>query len=305
MSMAEMVYLDGSLVPRREARVSVFDHGFLYGYGLFETMRAYHGRIFLLERHLERLGRGAAAIGMGERLAGLDLARACRETLAANQLKDARVRLTVTNGVSDDFPWAGAPESPTVVITARPYTPFPPEKYARGFKAIVATTCHCARSAVSGIKSVNYLVNVLARREAAASGFDEALLLDDRGYLAEGGNSNVFFVRKGRLVTPSLESGILPGITRETVMGLAGELDISVREADIHAGELAGFEEAFMTSSMMEIMPLTAVRTESRRMITFGTGGPGEVTRWLMAVYRELVERETSGPGGLTRTPPG
>jgi branched-chain amino acid aminotransferase group I len=293
MSTEEMVYLNGSLVPRREARISVFDHGFLYGYGLFETMRAYHGRIFLLERHLERLARGAVAIGMGERLAGLDLARACRETLAANKLTDARVRLTVTNGVSDAFPWAGTPEVPTVAVTARAYTPFPPETYERGFKAIIAATCRCVRSAVSGIKSVDYLVNVLARREAAARGFDEALLLDDRGYVAEGGNSNVFFVRKGGLVTPSLESGILPGITRETVMGLASELNISISEADVRVADLAGFEEAFMTGSTMEVMPLAAVREGSGRLISFGTGRPGEVTRRLMAAYRGLVERET------------
>jgi branched-subunit amino acid aminotransferase/4-amino-4-deoxychorismate lyase len=116
--MEEMVYLNGSLVPRREARVSVFDHGFLYGYGLFETMRAYHGRIFLLERHLERL-------------AGLDLAQACRETLAANGLAEARVRLTVTSGVSDAFPWAESPKTPTVVITARAFEPIPPARYER------------------------------------------------------------------------------------------------------------------------------------------------------------------------------
>jgi branched-chain amino acid aminotransferase len=291
--MEELVYLDGSLVPRREAKISVFDHGFLYGYGLFETMRAYRGRVFRLESHLERLARGAAAIGMGQRLAGLDLARACRETLAANNLKEARVRLTVTNGVSDAFPWMDTPELPTVAVTARAFTPLPPEKYERGFKAIVASTCRCARSAVSGIKSVDYLVNVLARREAAAKGFDEALLLDDRGYVAEGGNSNVFFVRKGGLVTPSLESGILPGITREAVMGLAGQLDINVNEADIRVADLSGFEEAFMTSSTMEVMPLAGVRGESGQMVTFGAGKPGAVTRRLMAAYRQLVEKET------------
>jgi branched-chain amino acid aminotransferase len=289
--MEELVYLNGKLVPRGEANISVFDHGFLYGYGLFETMRAYHGRLFLLERHLERLARGAGAIGMD--LAGLDLARACRETLAVNKLVEARLRLTVTNGVSDAFPWAERPLAPTVVVTARPYTPLPPEKYERGYRAGISSTCRCAHSPVSGIKSVDYLVSVLARREAATLGLDEALLLDDRGCVAEGGNSNVFFVRRGGLVTPSLASGILPGITRETVLGLAKVLGMNVSEEDIRVADLEGCDEAFMTSSTMEVMPLVTVREENGRMITFGDGRPGEIARRLMAAYKDLVARET------------
>jgi branched-chain amino acid aminotransferase len=291
--MEEIVYLNGSLVPRRQARVSVFDHGFLYGYGLFETMRAYHERIFLLERHLERLASGAEAIGLGERLAGLDLAGACRETLAANGLAEARVRLTVTNGVSDAFPWAEGPKTPTVVITARAFEPIPRAKYGRGYQAGIASTCRCANSPIAGVKSVDYLVNVLARREAAARGLDEALLLDDRGCLAEGGNSNVFFVRDGGLVTPSLASGILPGITREVVIELAGEFDIKCREEDISLHNLEQFGEAFLTSSVIEVMPLVAVREADGRLVTFGNGKPGAVTWQLMAAYREMVERET------------
>lgn len=292
--MEEIVYLNGSLVPRHEARVSVFDHGFLYGYGLFETMRAYHGRIFLLERHLERLASGAAAIGIGERLAGLDLAQACRETLAANGLAEARVRLTVTSGVSDAFPWAESPKTPTVVITARAFEPIPPARYERGYQAAIASACRCARSPIAGVKSVDYLVNVLARREAAAHGLDEALLLDDRGCVAEGGNSNAFFVRDGGLVTPSLACGILAGITREVVMELAAKLDIKISEQDIRLTDLAGFEEAFLTSSIIEVMPLVAVREADCRLVTFGNGKPGIVTRQLIAAYREMVERETS-----------
>ncbi len=291
--MEEMVYLDGSPVPRHEARVSVYDHGFLYGYGLFETMRAYHGRIFLLERHLERLMRGAEAIGMGERLAGLDLARACRETLAANRLAEARVRLTVTNGVSDAFPWMAEPEKPTVVIAARAFEPIPRAKYERGYQAAIASTCRCAHSPIAGVKSVDYLVNVLARREAAAHGLDEALLLDDRGCVAEGGNSNIFFVRDGGLVTPSLASGILPGITREVVMELAAKLDIKIEEADIKLSYLGRFEESFLTSSVIEVMPLVAVREVSGNLVTFGKGKPGEVTRRLLEAYREMVQGET------------
>jgi D-amino acid aminotransferase len=293
VEMEELVYLNGSLVPRREARVSVYDHGFLYGYGLFETMRAYHGRIFLLERHMKRLASGAEAIGLGERLAGLDLAAACRETLAANGLQEARVRLTVTNGVSDVLPWTEEPQTPTVVITARPFEGISPEKFRRGYRAGIASTIRCARSPIAGVKSVDYLVNVLARREAAAQGLDEALLLDDRGRVAEGGNSNVFFVRDGGMVTPSLASGILPGITREVVLELAEKLNIKIQEEDIKLPNLGEFGEAFLTSSIIEVMPLVAVRGKNGRLMTFGDGKPGQLTRRLITAYREMVERET------------
>ncbi|HJX13150.1 MAG TPA: aminotransferase class IV [Dehalococcoidales bacterium] len=293
--MADVVYLNGSLVPRSEARVSVADHGFLYGYGLFETMRAYHGRIFALERHIGRLLKAAEVIGLGDSPGGIDLAGACRDTLKANNLEEARLRLTVTNGESEAFPWAGGGGKPSVVVTARPFTPFPPEKYEQGFRVSVASVRRCCQYQLSGIKSTGYLVSVLARREAAARGFDEALLLNERGHIAEGGTSNVFFVKAAALVTPSLEAGILPGITRELVLGLAASLGISVSQREIGVPELAGFDEAFLTASTLEIMPLVAVRDEGGKDITIGPGRPGDVTRKLMAAYREMVARETAG----------
>lgn len=290
--MEEVVYLNGSLIPSSQARVSVFDHGFLYGYGLFETMRAYHGKIFLLERHLKRLMDSADAIGLGAGLVGIDLSRACLDTLRANRLEDARLRLTVSNGEVDAFPWVEISRAPTVVVTARPYTPFPPEKYAQGFKAGVASVYRC-RSLISRMKSVNYLSSALARREAVAAGLDEALLLNDWGFIAEGGGSNVFLVRFSALLTPSLESGILPGITRGVVMELAAVLDIGITEGDVSLDDLKQCDEAFFTNSMIEIMPLVAVRDDTGQNITIGSGKPGEITQRLMAAYRERVEKET------------
>ncbi len=291
--MDEIVSLNGALIPGSQARVSVFDHGFLYGYGLFETMRAYHGEIFLLERHLKRLKDSAETIGLGSSLAGIDLGKACLETLKANSLQDARLRLTVSNGEVDAFPWAGISSTPTVVVTARPYTPFSAEKYQQGFEVRVATVRRCRQSPISRIKSVNSLVSVLARMEATAYGLDEAILLNDQGYIAECGGSNVFFVKASGLVTPSLESGILPGVTREVVIQLSEALGISVTEGDVSPADLEGFDEAFLTNSMIEIMPLVAVRDEAGKNITIGSGKPGEITRRLMAAYRERVERET------------
>jgi len=291
--MEEIVYLNGELIPRSEARVSVFDHGFLYGYGLFETMRAYHGKIFLLERHLKRLMDSAEAIGLGASLMGIDLVKACLDTLRANNLEDARLRLTVSNGEVDDFPWAGISRTPTVVVTARSYTPFSAEKYQQGFKVGVSSVRRCQQSLISRIKSANSLVSVLARMEAVADGLDEALLLNDRGFIAEGGGSNVFFVKSSGLLTPSLESGILPGITRGVVMELAEALGIGVTEGDVGLADLKQCDEAFFTNSMIEIMPLVAVRDDMGQNITIGSGKPGEITKRLMAAYRERVERET------------
>lgn len=291
--MEEMVSLNGELIPASQARVSVFDHGFLYGYGLFETMRAYHGQIFLLERHLERLMNSAEVIGLGPGLAGIDLGQACRDTLRANDLGDARLRLTVSNGEADAFPWAGVGAKPTVVVTARGYTPFSAEKYSRGFRVGVSSLRRCQQSLVSRIKSTNCLVAVLARQAAAAHGLDEALLLNDDGFIAEGGGCNVFFVKPSRLVTPSLGSGILPGITREVVLELAAALGIGVSEGTVGMSTIRHCDEAFLTNSMLEIMPLVAVSDDAGQAVTIGSGKPGEATRRLMAAYRERVERET------------
>ncbi|MCK4863169.1 MAG: aminotransferase class IV [Dehalococcoidales bacterium] len=292
--MEETIYLNGSLVPRSEARISVFDHGFLYGYGLFETMRAYNGKIFLLERHIKRLLGSAVTIGLGDSLAGIDLNKACLDTLKANKLEDARLRLTVTGGESDSFPWEGKAGQPTVVVTARPYSGFSPEKYEQGFKVYLAPVRRCAQSSISGIKSVSYLLSVLARNEAAAQGLDEALLLNDDGYIAEGGSCNVFFVKGSRLVTPSLGSGILPGITRDVVIELADELGIIITEGTVGLAVIKQCDEAFLTNAVMEVMPMTAASDSAGNTVTISGGKPGEITRKLMAAYKEKVAKETA-----------
>jgi branched-chain amino acid aminotransferase len=290
--MEEQVYLNGSLIPRSEAYVSISDHGFLYGYGLFETMRAYQGQIFLSKRHIKRLLGAADTIG----LKGLDaavLTQACMDTLAANKLKEARVRITITGGDLDVFPWEKNGGQPTVVITARPYHPFPPEKYEQGFKIGIASVRRSRQSVVATLKSTNYLINVMALQEAAAHKLDEALLLNDGGYIAEGGGCNVFFVGEAGLMTPGLDSGILPGVTRDMVLELAQALGIKTTEENISPDNLKKYTEAFLTNSIMEIMPLVAVRDETGKTITIGQGKPGLVTHKLMAIYKKMVERET------------
>jgi branched-chain amino acid aminotransferase len=291
--MEEKIYINGALVSRDEAKISVFDHAFLYGYGLYETMRAYHGKIYLLERHIKRMLNAAGVIGLGQKLAGIDLGKACMDTLATNSLQDARIRLTVSNGDSDKAPWVDASGAPNVVVTARPYTPFSAEKYNEGFKVGIASVRRCRQSVVATMKSVNTLASVMARMEATARGLDEALLLNDNGYIAEGGGCNVFFVYSKTLFTPALDSGILPGVTREAVMEMAAGMSIRVKEVNIKSGALKRFNEAFVTNAMIEVIPVTTVREESGRVVTIGTGKPGKITRQLMEAYRERVEKET------------
>ena len=292
--MEEIVYLNGSLISRSQAQVSIFDQGFLYGYGLFETMHAYHGKIFLLKQHLKRLLGSSEIIGLSPSLADIDLARACIDTLAANGLADARLRLTVSRGEVDSFPGYGIDTMPTVLVTARGYPGLSAQIYNNGFKAVVSSLRRSSQSTLSRIKSANYLLSLLAKMEAEAAGLDEALLLNERGLIAEGSVSNVFFVDSRSLVTPALESGILPGITRGVVMELAGALEIPVTEGEVRLEDLGRFDEAFLTNSVMEIMPLVEVRDSAGENITIGSGKPGELTKQLMAAYSEMVKRETA-----------
>jgi branched-chain amino acid aminotransferase len=280
--MEQIGYLNGSLVPRSQARISPFDLGFLYGYGLFETMRAYSGRIFRLERHLERLSQSAKLLGLP--LNAFDLRKACYDTLQANKLKDARIRLTVSMGEGEAIPAPPKHPRPTVLVTAARYVPLSDEAYHKGYKAVVSTIDQDSQSPLSRLKSANYLNNILARREARASGVDESILLNERGFLCEGSVSNIFLVSKGNLITPGGESGCLPGITRQVVMELAQGLGIGIGEREVQLEELLRTDEAFLTNSIMELMPLAEVNGKPV--------GRGKVTERLMQAYKEAVAKE-------------
>ena len=283
--MTEIIYFNGHLVPRAEAKLSPFDHGFLYGYGLFETMRAYEGHIFRLDRHLTRLRCSAESLGLRSKLDAFDLENACVETLQANKLKDARVRLTITAGEGDMTPDLNTCSNLTVLVAARNFVPLPPERYEQGFKAALSFLRRDSQSPLSRLKCTCYVSNILARMEAKAAGCDEAIMLNELGYIAEGSTANIFLVSEGELSTPSLESGILPGITREVVLEIARDLNIKTVERQVELGELSRAEEAFVTNSIIEVMPLTRLNGEP-----IGTGKPGKLTRNLMAAYKELVK---------------
>ena len=290
--MEMTVYLNGSLIPLSQARISPIDYGFLHGYGLFETMRAYSGHVFRLEKHLARLERSARALNID--LDGTaKLEKAVHDTLRANQLSDARIRISVSPGeeeIAADIPAKG---EPTVFIMAISYVPPSEAVYRRGFTAILSRVHRSTRSPSSGLKSLSSLDILLARQEAATFGVDHAILLNDDGLVSEGSSSNVFHVKDGTLFTPAEHCGILPGVTREVVMrDLAPSLGINNQEVDVALVDLLEADEAFLTNSMIEVMPLTILADRS-----VGSGRPGALTQRLMKAYKALVERSLSEDG--------
>ncbi len=287
--MSDIVYLNGELIPVEQAKISALDYGFLYGYGLFETMRSYNGRVFYLDRHLDRLGGSMETLGI--KTEGLALKDAVMQTLEANGLSDARVRLAVSVGEGAMTADPASCEKPTVLVTAVPYTPLPESTYEKGYRAIYSNIRRNSRSPVSGLKSANYLESLLAKQEARKAGVDEAIFLNDRDLIAEASMSNIFMFRDGAIKTPGKESGLLPGITREVVLEIASQSGIPASEGSITTGELSNAREAFLTNSVMEIMPLVEVDGKA-----IGASRPGPVTRDLMVAYSELAISMTSQP---------
>ena len=280
--MNEIVYLNGKLILRSRARISVLDYGFLYGYGLFETMRAYGGLVFRLDSHLNRLAQSARVLRISIEVP--ELKSAIMDTIQANKLGEARIRLTISIGEGEMMPDVSKCKKPTVLIMAEDYQPYPEEVYRKGFRAVVSTIRRNSQSPLSRLKSTSYLESILARREAREAGAEEALCLNDKGFLAEGSMSNIFLVADGMLKTPGHEDGILPGITRQTVLELAPKAGIDTLGCDIRLNELFQAQEAFLTGSLIEIMPLTEIEGK-----IIGSGKPGSVTKKLMAAYRRIV----------------
>jgi branched-chain amino acid aminotransferase len=254
------VYLNGKIVPSKEAVVSVFDHGFLYGDGIYETMRVYDGVVFKLDEHLGRLFRSASLIGLTIPFDTDHLKIAVYETLIANTLRNAYVRLTVSRGRG---PVGLDPElcsEPTFVIIAQELKEYPRAFYENGLTVTISETRRNLKEAINPrIKSLNFLNNILAKIEAKKSGAYEALMLNARGKLTEGTISNLFFLKDGIVCTPSLACGILDGITRGIVIELAGREGLNVKEGAFTKTDLYSAEEVFLTNTTMEVMPVSKV----------------------------------------------
>lgn len=278
--MAGIAWVNGKLLSPDEAAISPLDGGFMYGEGLFETMRAYGGRVFRLTQHLERLVIAAAELSFTPPT-GQELSRAVEEALAAGGLPEASVRLTVTPGI------AGSPK-PTLVVIVRPLALPPADLYESGCIAVSVAAAQAPGSVLRRIKSLNYLDKLLAQRTASQRGAHEAILVDPDGCVVEGAMRNVFAAFGGGLVTPPLSRGFLPGITRQTVVEIAGAKDMRCRERDVRLTELYAADECFLTSSLAEILPVLSVDGNAMR-----AGAPGPFTRGLTAGYRELVTRSS------------
>ncbi|MBI3744437.1 MAG: aminotransferase class IV family protein [Chloroflexi bacterium] len=286
MSASSHIWLNGRLVLAAEARVSAFDHGLLYGHGVFETMRVYRGRVFRLRSHLDRLADGARILEIS--LPPHDtLERAVASVLEANRLSDARIRLTVTAGEGPARPIVPAPGPPTILITWSPLATLDTTAWERGYRLCLASTRRHSASPLARIKATNYLENLLAHAEAVRQSADDAILLNERDDVTECCLSNLFIVRDKRVVTPSLDCGLLPGITRAAVLEVAAECRVNASEERVTMKQLVAADEVFVTNSIVEVEPVTAI--DGKRI---GDGTPGPVTRQMANEYQRLVARE-------------
>ncbi len=282
------IYLNDGLVEREDAKVSVFDHGLLYGDGIFEGIRLYDGCVFKLEEHLERLEYSAKALMLTLPRSRAEIAEAVCETCRANGLVDGYIRLVVTRGEGNLGLSIKSCQAPQLIIIADSIELYPPEFYEKGLQIITVPTRRCNPAALPPtVKSLNYLNNILAKIEAQHLGYHEAIMLNDQGYVAECTGDNVFVVHKGELITPAVSAGALKGITRDTALDIAGELGIPWREASLTRYDIWVAEELFLTGTAAEIVPI--VEVDARPI---GDGSPGAITGQFLQRFRARVSRE-------------
>jgi len=285
--MSRIIFMNDRLVPEEEARVSVFDHGLLYGDGVFEGLRSYSGRVFRLDAHLDRLWASARAISLEIPLAKETVAKAVIDTLAANKLVDGYVRLLITRGAGSLGLDPNRTKNPQVIVIADTISLYPQEFYERGLRIVTAATQRVHSAALSPrIKSLNYLNNIMAKLEGLQAGCVEALMLNHKGEVAECTGDNVFIVRSGKLLTPPPDAGILEGITRGAVMELAHAAGIDCREATLTRYDLYTSDECFLTGTAAEVIPV--VEIDGRKV---AAGTPGPVTARLTADFHALVRQ--------------
>jgi branched-chain amino acid aminotransferase len=287
------IHLNGALVAKEDAKVSVFDHGFLYGDGVFEGIRIYNRRIFRLDAHLERLYRSAKAIWLTPPLSVAEMKQAIIDTVAANQLDNGYIRAVISRGTGDLGLDPRKCPKPTVVIIADAITLYPAEVYEQGMECITVATRRSSPDVLNpAIKSLNYLNNILAKIECIRAGVPECIMLNQNGQVAECSGDNIFILNKDyrghvQLRTPPVSAGILEGITRDAVMEIAAAEGIECVEKDMALFDLYGAEEAFLTGTAAEVVPVT--KLDNRPI---GDGKPGEITKRLIQRYRELTVSE-------------
>lgn len=278
--MPDWVYLNEEFVPSKEAKISVFDHGFLYGDGLFETMRSYNGIVFLLDNHLDRLSRSAQAIGLSLPFTLEEIKKVLNQVTELNG-PNLYIRLTVSRGPGPVGIDPGLCPSPTVVITSKEIK-YNEKTYNEGTRAIfVKTLRNLAGATMPEVKSLNFLNNILAKREVIAAGADEGLMTNYLDQVAEGTVSNIFLVKDGCIMTPAPTTGLLVGITRQKVIELAGVAGIQVEEKELFKNDFYEADEVFFTNSGSEVVPVVTLDGQ-----TVGSGKPGEITLKILKLYR-------------------
>ncbi len=284
-----IVFLNGFFIPIQSAKISILDRGFSYGDGLFETMRAYKGKVFRLGWHMDRLFDSLPLIGMDLPVTQREMADIVRETVDRNSWPSAYVRLMVTRGEAPPGLLYDAGLPATVAVLAQPYNPPSPKKYQKGVSVVLVHDGAAPMGNLAHkVKSCNFLPGIIFRTEAKGEGCEEAFLLDRQGRLTEGTTSNIFLVKNGILKTPPLNQYVLAGVTRRAVLGLANQLKIPVREENLSPFDLYTADEAFITNTGVELLSVTRV---ARKIIA--DGKPGAMTKLLHKAYLKSVDEET------------
>ena len=280
------IFIDGKYFDERNAKISVFDHGLLYGDGIFEGIRAYNGRVFKLKEHIDRLFYSAKAILLAIPMSHAELMGTVVEACRKNRIRDGYIRLVVTRGAGTLGLNPNRCKNPSVIIIADRIQLYPPELYRKGMEIITVPTVRNLHSALNpAIKSLNYLNNIMAKIEANNGGCEEAILLNAEGFVAECTGDNVFIVKEGQLLTPPLSAGALYGITRRLVMEMAAESGLKVSEPNLTRYDLFNADECFLTGTGAELVPV--VKIDGRAI---GHGKPGPITRRLVSQYHALTK---------------
>ncbi len=284
----QLIYLNGEFVDKENAKISVYDHGFLYGDGVFEGIRVYNGNVFRLEEHIERLYESALSILLEIPMTQEEMIQAVVETVRRNKLRDAYIRLVISRGTGNLGLDPRSCLAPNIIIIAEQLQLFPKELYETGMRIITVPTRRNKPDALNPkIKSLNYLNNILVRIEAHLAGVSEALMLNSEGYVAEGSGDNVFIVKKGVLYTPPSYVGALQGITRQAILDIAGKLGYTVKEEPFTRHDVYVADEVFLTGTAAEV--ISVVEVDGRKI---KDGKPGPVTNHLLTEFRRYVEQE-------------
>ena len=283
--MALKIYINGQFFDKDDAKISVYDHGLLYGDGVFEGIRSYAGKVFRLDEHLDRLWCSAKAIRLEIPMTPEAMATAIRDTLAANGIKDGYIRVVVTRGIGTLGLDPTHCSDPQIIIITDSIALYPEDYYRNGLEIVTVSTVRNHPAAISPrVKSLNYLNNILAKIEGLQAGCSEALMLNHKGEVAECTGDNIFVVRRGKLLTPPNNAGILEGVTREAVIGLGREAGIDVREVALTKHDIYIADECFLTGTAAEVIPV--VKVDSRKI---GDGTPGPMTRDLIKRFHRLT----------------